>query len=86
MARDDLSEKEALQRINAQMPLAEKCRRAQFMIDNCTTKEFTRQQTFTLYSELHRIAMKQKMFRAFLILLFAIGIVYYLITLLRFLY
>ena len=50
MARDDLSESEALQRINAQMPLSEKCRRAHFIIDNSNGKDLKRQHTYTLFA------------------------------------
>lgn len=56
MQRDTLSREEALQRINAQMPLADKCRRADFVIDNSKEIRFTQQQVFTLYHTMKRLS------------------------------
>ena len=49
IARDKITENEALQRIQAQMPLAEKCRRADIVIDNSEDRDFTLQQVQRLY-------------------------------------
>lgn len=76
MARDNLSESEALQRINAQMPLSEKCRKADFIIDNSNEKDLTRQHTYTLYGQMQRLAFRQKMLRRFLLIIIGLGIVY----------
>lgn len=44
MKRNDLSQREALQRIHSQMPLEEKMKKSQVLIDNSGTKEETFQQ------------------------------------------
>ena len=44
MARNNLSEEEALKRINSQLPLEEKKKRADFVFDNCNSQETTRQE------------------------------------------
>lgn len=44
MQRNELSQKEALQRIHSQMPLEEKMTRAHILVDNSGTKEETYQQ------------------------------------------
>jgi dephospho-CoA kinase len=41
MTRDQLTEKEALARINAQMPLSEKIEKADIVIDNTQDKQST---------------------------------------------
>lgn len=76
MARDNLSETEALQRIDAQMPLSEKCRKADFIVDNSNEKELTRQHTYTLFGQMQRLSYHQLMLRKFLLLLVGIGILY----------
>ena len=76
MARDNLSELEALQRINAQMPLSEKCRKADFVVDNSNERDLTRQHTYTLYGQMQRLAFHQKMLRRFLMIIVCLGIVY----------
>ncbi|EDO42163.1 predicted protein [Nematostella vectensis] len=50
--RSNLTEDEAEQRIEAQLPLEEKCRRATYIIDNSGTKEETNKQVNNLYLEL----------------------------------
>lgn len=80
MARDNLSEAEALQRINAQMPLSEKCRKADFIIDNSNERNLTRQHTYTLYTQMQRLSFHQLMLRRLLLVIVALGIVYYLYT------
>ncbi|MGO3791567.1 MAG: dephospho-CoA kinase [Enterococcus gilvus] len=44
MMRNDFSEKEALERINSQLSLEEKRKRADVVIDNCSSKETTQRQ------------------------------------------
>ena len=51
-ARDDLSEEDAMARINAQLPIAEKREKADYVIDNSGTVEDTLQQVDTLYHTL----------------------------------
>lgn len=85
-SRDSLSEEEALQRIRAQMPLEEKCRRADFVVDNCRDLAWLREETLKLCAELNKLSLDQKMFRAFCLFLFTVGVMYFLITSLRILY
>lgn len=47
MKRNDLSQREALQRIHSQMPLEEKMKKSQVLIDNSGTKKETFQQINT---------------------------------------
>ncbi|AFV12006.1 dephospho-CoA kinase CoaE [Thermacetogenium phaeum DSM 12270] len=54
MRRDNLSEEDARRRIAAQIPLEEKVRRADRVIDNRSTPEDTRRQVRRLWEELHR--------------------------------
>ncbi|WP_225364848.1 dephospho-CoA kinase [Secundilactobacillus silagincola] len=51
MARDHLSKKEALERINAQMPLAEKVKRADVVIDNSDSVDKTKAQVVRWLNE-----------------------------------
>lgn len=52
MLRNGLSEAEALQRINAQMPQEDKKRYANFLIDTSTGFEDTRKQTIEVFEQL----------------------------------
>lgn len=52
MKRDQSSKEEALSRINAQMPLAEKVAKADTVIDNSGTLEETNQQVITWHQQL----------------------------------
>ena len=79
-ARDLLSEDEALKRIRAQMPLEEKCRKADIVLDNSGDKDLLREQTLKLYAELNQVSMKQKHLRAYCIFLFSVGVMYFMIT------
>lgn len=56
MARDGLSREEALRRVRSQMPLAEKARLADYVIDTSGTKEETIAQVKSVYEALRRIA------------------------------
>ena len=82
MARDNLSESEALQRIDAQMPLNEKCRKADFIVDNTNEKELTRQHTYTLFAQMQRLAYHQLILRRMIVIFIGMGIVYYVCNLL----
>ena len=77
MARDDLSEPEALQRIDAQMPLSEKYRKADFIVDNTNEKELTRQHTYTLFAQMQGLAYHQFILRRMIVIFIGIGIVYF---------
>ena len=52
MARNNLTETEALKRINAQMPQEEKKRYADFLIDTSRGFETTREQTTRIFEQL----------------------------------
>ena len=82
MSRDSLSQEEALQRINAQMPLSEKCRKADFIVDNSNERDLTRQHTYTLFAQMQRLSYHQKMLRRMLTMLVALAIVYLIFNLL----
>ncbi len=56
MARDGLSERDALARIRSQMPIEEKKKRATRVIDNSGDLAATRRQALALYRELSRRA------------------------------
>ncbi len=56
MAREQCSESDALARIDSQLPLAEKVKVADFVIDNGGTLEETERQVRTIYDELSRRA------------------------------
>jgi dephospho-CoA kinase len=51
MERDGLSPDQALARIRSQMPLNEKCRYADFVIDNTRTREDAQQQARIVFAE-----------------------------------
>ncbi|HLI83972.1 MAG TPA: dephospho-CoA kinase [Bryobacteraceae bacterium] len=55
MHRDGISEEEARARLSRQMPLAEKRKLADFVIDTSGEKQDTLRQTCTVYAELRRI-------------------------------
>lgn len=52
MARNDISETDALSRIRSQMPIEEKKNLASVLIDNSDTKERTRERTLEVYKYL----------------------------------
>ena len=52
MKRNDLSKDEAERRIQAQMPLSEKCKRATHIIDNSGSRDRTNEQVLRIYEEL----------------------------------
>ncbi|KAK3592021.1 hypothetical protein CHS0354_031532 [Potamilus streckersoni] len=54
MKRNNFSEEEARARMNSQMSLQEKCRRATYVIDNSNSVEDTRKQVKILYDKLQR--------------------------------
>lgn len=60
IAKRGISPEEAEQRIEAQMPLEEKCRRADYVIDCSGTLEESRTQAEALYLRLRRIVEKAR--------------------------
>ena len=54
MERNNFTESDAKQRINAQMSLDEKCRRASYVIDNSSNRERTEEQVKKLYEKFSR--------------------------------
>ena len=74
ITRDKITENEALQRIQAQMPLAEKCRRADIVIDNSEDRDFTLQQVQRLYEDMMKLSSYQWMYRVALIIALIVGI------------
>ena len=60
IARDTLSEAEAITRIRSQMPIEEKKRRAGLVIDNSKKLAHTEAQTMAIYQELNTRQKKQK--------------------------
>lgn len=54
MARDGLTEAEAEARMAAQLPMADKVARADYVIDNGTSEAHTRQQVHALWDALHK--------------------------------
>ena len=58
MRRDNLSKEEALQRISAQMPLAEKISRADILVENNGTPEETRKEISHIFTKLTTLKKK----------------------------
>ncbi len=56
MDRDQLTEVEAIQRLESQMPLAEKCRKADIVVDNSRDRDSTHQEVVRVYKELSRLS------------------------------
>ena len=54
MERNNLTQGDAEQRINAQMPLDEKCKRASYVIDNSSGRDRTEEQVKRLYEQFSR--------------------------------
>lgn len=82
-ARDSLSKEEALQRIGTQMPLEEKRRKADIVVDNTRGRDALQQEALKLSAELNQISLRQKMLRAYCIFLFTVVVMYFLITSVR---
>lgn len=74
MARDGITDGEALQRIQAQMPLAEKCRRADVVIDNSGDRDLTLQQVWKLHEEMKKLSSFQWIYRIVLAIVLVVGI------------
>ena len=55
MSRDHLTREEVLDRLSRQMPLAEKVKYADYVIDTSGTKEHTIEQTRKVYEDLRRL-------------------------------
>jgi len=58
MARDGLSREEVLSRIERQMPLEQKMKFANYIVDTSGAKEHTREQTRTVYERLRSLTQK----------------------------
>lgn len=56
MKRNNYTVEEAKQRINAQISLSEKCKWADFVIDNSTSLEYTREQVRDVYNTIKTIS------------------------------
>lgn len=54
MARNGFSKEEAESRIKSQMPLTEKCRMANYVVDNSGTEEMTEKQIVDLFRKFNR--------------------------------
>ena len=54
MERNNFTQNDAEQRINAQISLDEKCRRASYIIDNSSNRENTETQVKRLYEKLNK--------------------------------
>ena len=78
MLRNSLTLEQAVSRINAQMPLEEKCRRADIIIDNTGSVEETRQQVDAVV-EIFQSSWRHVMMRLLLLLVLsplAVGLSY----------
>ena len=64
MGRDGLSESQAMARINAQMPIEEKRKRATIVINNSGSLEQTRAQVAAIYAQLARNASMDRVVQA----------------------
>ena len=60
MERDGLSEEDARSRIQTQIPVSKKLKRADYTIDNNSSTENTKKQVVELYSELSSLAKKKR--------------------------
>lgn len=60
MARNKMSRGDALSRIRAQMPVAEKVKRADYVIDNNGSMENTKKQVVELYGKFAALARKKR--------------------------
>ena len=73
MARDGLGEEEALQRIQAQIPLPSKIRRADVEIDNSGDLVATRRQVERLAEDMKRLARcRWLLYRTLLVILVSV--------------
>ena len=81
MSRDSLSEEEALKRVNAQMPLTEKVRKADIVVDNSKDREVLRQHACNLYTDLRKMTNNQRRLRKLLVVLVVLTLVYLFISL-----
>ncbi len=57
MERDHLTREEVLDRLRRQMPLEEKVKYADYIIDTSGTKEHTLEQTRAVYDSLQRLSL-----------------------------
>lgn len=56
MERDELSREEALARLKSQIPIDQKTKMADFVIDNSKSLEETKQQTIRVFEEILKYA------------------------------
>ena len=79
MSRDNLSQEEALQRVNAQMSLSVKCQRADVVIDNAGNRAATLQRVEALWTDMRRLSVHRWLLRwiALLLLLLSLCFFYY---------
>lgn len=77
-----LSKEEAIKRLEAQMPLTEKCRKADIVIDNSNDKELLRQQAYNLYTDIRRMTYRQRVLRRYFVGFLALILLYCIIVLL----
>lgn len=82
MERNSLNEEGAMKRIKSQMPLKEKCKKADFVIDNSQTVEYTHAQVETIYSVLRNSNQHWKL--RLLILLWVVVVIGTIVWLTRF--
>ena len=78
--RDEITEEEALQRLGAQMPLSEKCRKADIVIDNSKDRDFTRKQVLSVYSDMKRVSHYRQYFVLWIlavILMLVVAFIYF---------
>lgn len=77
MERNELTQEDAQKRIKAQMPLEEKCNRANFVIDNSGSLEETRKQVLQVNRVLKHSKFHWKL-RLYLMLLFGLAMCIFL--------
>ena len=76
MQRNDFPEKEARRRIAAQIPLAEKAERADYVIDNAHSLEETQRQVTRVYYELKCLSWWCGLHRWLILLLWLFIVMY----------
>ena len=62
MKRNNFTEDEAKQRISAQIPLSEKCKWADFVIDNSASLQHTREQVVEIHNTIKTISQHRGLY------------------------
>ena len=62
------------------MPLEEKCRKADYVVDNSSDWAALMEESLKLCTELNKVSMSQKMLRAYVLFLCTVCLMYVLIT------